>query len=321
MNWNITNIPSQQGRTVLVTGANSGIGREAAQALAANGAHVIMACRSREKADKAMIHIRKRWPKAELEFLELDLARQQSVHEAARQVRERHGKLDLLINNAGVMWVEKSLTEDGFETQFGTNHLGHFTLAALLIDTMMNVPGSRVVTVSSLAHRAGRIQFDDPNLAREYGRHRAYAQSKVANLLFALELQRRLFAADAQTLSVACHPGLSNTNLIGPGLVRQSPLRLGALVRPFMALIAQNARSGALPTLYAATSDAVRPGGYYGPQWLGEFMGPPGPAQVSGYARNEEVAARLWRLSESLTGVNSPLPEPQSGEQAGTAAE
>ena len=305
MNWSIRNIGDQRGRTALVTGANSGIGRETAQGLAAAGARVLLACRSQDRAEHAMRHIRRRWPKADLEFLSLDLSRQQSVREAAQQVREQYGTLDLLINNAGVMWLDESRTEDGFETQFGTNHLGHFALTGLLIEPMLEVPGSRVVTVSSLAHRAGRIDFSNPNMEGEYARHPAYARSKVANLIFAMELQRRLNAAKAQTISLGCHPGISNTRLL-----RRLPLRLDLLVKPFMALLTQNARSGALPTLYAATAEDVEAGGYYGPTWAGEFMGPPGPAHASGYARSPEIGARLWTLSENLTDVRYPLPEP-----------
>lgn len=307
MPWTPSDIPDQSGRTALITGANSGIGLYTARALAQQGAHVILACRSEEKADRAMHWLHQRVPGASLEFLELDLSRQQAVREAASRVREKHARLDLLVNNAGVMWLEKSLTEDKLETQLATNHFGHFTLTALLLDLLLPVAGSRVVTVSSLAHRAGRIHFADLNLNRDYSRHKAYAQSKVANLIFALELQRRLTRAGAATLSLACHPGIANTNLIAPGLIKQSPLRLGMLARLVMPFISQSPRSGALPTLFAATAAGVEPGGYYGPVWLGEFMGPPGPAHVSGYVRNPEIGTRLWDLSLDISGVECPV--------------
>ena len=306
MPWNPTDIPDQSGRTALITGANSGIGLYAARMLAERGAHIILACRSEPKADRAMRWLHQRVPKASLEFAELDLSRQQAVHETAARIRARHERLDLLINNAGVMWLERALTEDKLETQLATNHFGHFTLTGLLLDLLLPIPGSRVVTVSSLAHRGGRIHFDDLNLGRGYGRQKAYAQSKVANLIFSIELQRRLSAAGAQTLSLACHPGVSNTNLVGPGLIRQSPLRIGALSKLIMPLVTQSPRSGALPTAYAAVSNQVEPGGYYGPAWLGEFMGPPTTAYATRYARNPEIGQRLWQRSLEITGVDCP---------------
>lgn len=304
MPWTPNNIPDQSGRVALITGANSGIGLYAARGLADKGAHVILACRNKSKADKAIRWLHQRVPKASLEFLELDLSRQQAVHQAADELRRRHSQLDWLINNAGVMWLERSLTEDKLETQLATNHFGHFTLTARLLDLLLPLPGSRVVTVSSLAHRRGRIYFSDLNLSGSYTRHKAYAQSKVANLIFAIELQRRLENAGAKTISLACHPGISNTNLINPGLIRQSPLRVGALAKLAMPFFSQSPRSGALPTLMAATGNKVEPGGYYGPSWLSEFLGPPGPAYASRYARNPEIAERLWALSLEITGAH-----------------
>lgn len=307
MGWTADKIPSQQGRKALITGANSGIGLEAARELARRGAHIIMACRSRDKAEAAMADIRQDVQDASLEFLPLDLSRQKSIHEAAAAFKQAHSSLDLLINNAGIMWVERALTEDGFESQLGTNHFGHFTLTGLLLDRLLPVAGSRVVTVSSIAHRGARIRFKDITWEQDYGRHRVYAQSKIANLIFAIELQRRLTAAGAKTQSIACHPGISSTNLFAPGLISQSPLRLGALIKPFILLVSHSPERGALPTLYAATAPEAEPGGYYGPTRIREAVGAPGPAYATRYARSPEIGARLWALSEQLTGVSYPL--------------
>ncbi|WP_111655539.1 oxidoreductase [Isoalcanivorax indicus] len=304
MSWSIKDIPDQHGRRVLITGANSGIGLEAARALAGKGAHVILACRSQDKGEAAMADISRDYPKASLEFLPLDLSRQAAVHESAAILRQRHDRLDLLINNAGIMWVQRELTEDGFESQLATNHFGHFTLTGLLLDMIRDVPGARIVTVSSIAHRGGRMHFDDLSLAGNYQRQRAYAQSKVANLIFAIELQRRLTAAGAQAISVACHPGVSGTNLVTPGLVDQSPLKIGAVVRLLMPLFTQSPKNGALPTLYAATTEDIEPGGYYGPARLKETMGPPTRAYATRYARDEEVGERLWHMSCALTDMH-----------------
>ncbi|MCH8544895.1 MAG: SDR family NAD(P)-dependent oxidoreductase [Alcanivorax sp.] len=305
MSWTTRDMPDQSGRTALITGANSGIGLEAARALAARGAHVILACRSEDKAAKAMADIQRKLPEASLEFLPLDLSSQKGVHESAAILRSRHNKLDLLINNAGIMWVQRALTDDGFESQLATNHFGHFALTGLLLDMLQDVPGSRIVTVSSIAHRGGRICFDDLSLANGYTRQRAYAQSKVANLIFAIELQRRLAAAGAQTISVACHPGVSGTNLVNPGVIEQSPLKIGALVKLVMPLFTQSPKNGALPTLYAATAD-VTPGGYYGPARLKETMGPPTEAYATRYARDEEIGERFWHMSCALTDLHYP---------------
>jgi len=307
MGWTADRIPSQEGRKALITGANSGIGLETARELARQGAHVIMACRSRDKAEAAMADIRQSVPDASLEFLPLDLSRQKSVRDAAAAVKQAHSTLDLLINNAGVMWVERALTEDGFETQLGTNHFGHFTLTGLLLDLLLPVPDSRIVTVSSIAHRGARMRFDDLTWEKDYGRHRAYAQSKIANLIFAIELQRRLAAAGANTLSVACHPGISSTNLFAPGLISQSPLRLGALIKPFILLVSHSPERGALPTLYAATAAEAEAGGYYGPTRMREAVGAPGAAYATRYARSPEIGSRLWEVSEKLTGERYPL--------------
>lgn len=302
MPWTQDNIPDQHGRIAVITGANSGIGLEAAKALAARGAQVVLACRSRDKAEAAMSAIRAHAPDARLHYHGLDLASQKKVRASALALKQAFPRIDLLINNAGVMWLPQGLTEDGHEQQFGTNHLGHFSFTLLLRDCFAAVPGARVVTVSSLAHRGGRIHFDNPTLAGSYGRHRAYCQSKLANLMFALELERRLRAAGAEAMSVACHPGAANTGLVNPGIAADTPFGLGAIPRFFWGLFTQSAEKGALPTLYAATSPDAAGGGYYGPDGPFEAIGYPATAGVRRYARDPDKASRLWQLSERLTG-------------------
>ena len=303
MKWREHDIPDQTGRIAVITGANSGIGLEAARALAGKGATVVMACRNAAKAEAAMDDIRRDVPAARLVFHALDLSSQKQVRASAAALKEHFPRIDLLINNAGVMWLPEGLTEDGFEQQFGTNHLGHFTFTLLLRDCYAGVEGARVVTVSSLAHRGGRIHFDNPTLAGEYGRHKAYCQSKLANLMFAVELQRHLRAAGARAISVACHPGGSNTTLVEPGIASRAPLGIGSVTRLFWGLFTQSAAMGALPTLYAATAPDVEGGGYYGPDGPFEFVGHPGPASARRYALDTDKGARLWQLSEQLTGT------------------
>ena len=205
MSWTPNQMPPQDGRVAVVTGANSGIGFHATQQLARHGAHVVLACRNEKKARDAMAKIRADIPAASLSFVPLDLSSQKSVRDAATLIRRQQPKIDLLLNNAGLMWLEQGLTEDGFEQQIGTNHFGHFTLTLQLLERMVTVPGSRIVTVSSIAHRGGRIHFDNLTLKGEYGRQKAYAQSKLANLMFAIELDRRLQRAGGQTQSLARH--------------------------------------------------------------------------------------------------------------------
>jgi len=303
MPWNPSEIPDQSGRVAVITGANSGIGFKAARHLAAKGATVIMACRNLEKARAA----RARLPAdANVRIVELDLGSQASVKKAAEEILAEHPRLDLLLNNAGIMWLEEGRTEDGFERQFGINHLGHFTLTALLLPALRDVAGSRIVTVSSIAHRAGRIHFDNIHLDGQYGRQRAYAQAKLANLMFAVELDRRLQRAGAQTRSLACHPGIASTNLAGPGIAEETPLGIGRVVRWLWPLMTQSAEKGAWPTLYAATAPQAEGGHYYGPARLKEAIGPPREARPRRYAMDPEKGQRLWALSESLTGQHFP---------------
>ncbi len=306
MSWTPNQMPPQDGRVAVVTGANSGIGFHATRQLARHGAHVVLACRNEKKARDAMAEIRADIPAASLSFVPLDLSSQKSVRDAATLIRRQQPKIDLLLNNAGLMWLEEGLTEDGFEQQIGTNHFGHFTLTLQLLERMVKVPGSRIVTVSSIAHRGGRIHFDNLTLKGEYGRQKAYAQSKLANLMFAIELDRRLQQAGARTRSLACHPGISNTNLAVPGIVEQSPMKIGKIVDWVWPLFTQSAEKGAWPTLYAATSADAEGGQYYGPSGWFEAMGAPAPARARRYARDPDKGRRLWQLSEQLTGEQYP---------------
>lgn len=298
MKFDESQIGDQRGRVAVVTGANSGIGFETARALAEHGATVVMACRNLDKGEAALSRIRERAPESDVSLMALDLASLASVAAFAAAVRERFPRIDLLINNAGVMMPKRrGETEDGFELQFGTNHLGHFTLTAALIDLVRAAPGGRVVTVSSLAHRMGRIDFDDLQWTQRYKRMAAYNQSKLANLLFSQELGRRLAAAGADTVSAAAHPGYTATNL-------QNTVTTFKIANP---VAGQSAPRGALPTLYAAVAPDVKSGDYYGPGGLMELRGRPKPAKIARLAKDESLAERLWEVSEELTGVRFAL--------------
>jgi NAD(P)-dependent dehydrogenase (short-subunit alcohol dehydrogenase family) len=303
--WTAADIPRQKGNRVIVTGGNSGLGFETALALALAGASVIIACRDEKKGSQAMNQIRARSPEADVNMVSLDLASLKSVHTFAEEILRGNSKLDLLINNAGIMAIPKRrLTADGFEMQLGVNHLGHFALTGLLLPALLRADAPRVVAVSSIAHRTGRIDFLDLQSAKHYGPWAAYGQSKLANLLYAFELQRRIDAAGSRLQSLAAHPGYSATNLqaAGPGMNGAS-LTAGFLSLT-NALMAQSAALGALPTLYAGTSpDALR-GGFYGPSGFLELRGYPRPAKPASQARDEKSAAELWRVSEQLTGVS-----------------
>ncbi len=290
-------IPDQQDRIAVVTGANSGIGLEAARELARAGARVVLACRSTAEGVSAAESIRATVPGAELDVEALDLTSLDSVRAFAG--RYPHERLDLLINNAGVMASPYSKTADGFELQLGTNHLGHFALTGLLLGKLLATPRARVVTVSSTAHKFGRIDFDDLQSERSYQRWRAYGQSKLANLLFALELDRRLRASGADVLSVAAHPGYAATNLqfaVTPSRIE----RLGSQV--LNRVYAQGADRGALPTLYAATAE-IPGGSFVGPDGFQEMRGEPKVVTPTRSARDPQKAQRLWDVSEQLTGV------------------
>lgn len=304
--WTEDDIPDQTGRTVLITGANSGIGFEAARALAQHGAHVVLACRSRPKADEAVERIEATGPSGTVEVLELDLADLGSIADASQTFLDTHERLDALINNAGLMATPRQRTAQGFEMQFGVNHLGHFALTGHLLPTMIATGAGRVVSISSQGHRPGRIHFDDLNSERRYSPWPAYFQSKLANLLFTRELQRRLAAAGADVIAVAAHPGVSSTNLgHEPSGMLSSLMQKG---RPlFDRFVSQSAAMGALPTLRAAVDPDVAGGDYFGPDGFGEQRGHPVKVGMSARARDDEAARRLWTESEALTAVSYPV--------------
>jgi len=297
--WTAADLPDLSGRRVVVTGANSGIGYEAALGLARHGARVTLACRDAGRGEAALARLRAAAPGADAEVRPLDLADLASVRAFAAGW---DGPLDLLVNNAGVMALPQRRTADGFELQLGTNHLGHFALTGLLLEALLAAPRPRVVTVASVAHRMGRIDFGDLQSERRYRKWPAYGQSKLANLLFMLELQRRADAAGARLTSVAAHPGWAATNLqaTGPTMAGSSlEARLAALGNR---IFAQDEARGALPTLFAATQDL--PGGsYVGPGGLAEMRGDPKLVDMTSRAKDPATAARLWDLSEELTGV------------------
>jgi len=297
-NWTAENIPDLAGKIAIVTGANSGIGYETARALASKGAIAILACRNKDKGEAAVRKTIRDDPGAKAEFIQLDLCDLASVRRFANEFATSYDRLDILINNAGIMAVPFGKTADGFELQFGTNHLGHFALTGLLLDLMIRTPQARVITVSSGGHRLGVIDFDNLNGEKDYDRGRAYAQSKLANLLFTYELQRRFDGAGVDTIAAAAHPGWTATNL-------QAHWRMVRVLNKFFA---QKPRMGALPTLYAATASDVQGGDYYGPHGWQELRGYPTKVQSSDRSHDAAVAARLWAVSEELTGVGYSWP-------------
>lgn len=291
--WTSAAIPDQSGRVAVVTGANTGLGFETARLLAEHGATVVLACRSAERAGAAAARI-----KGDVSTVSLDLASLKSVRAAAEELSGRHPRIDLLVNNAGVMETPYSTTVDGFERQLGTNHLGHFALTGLLLPTLIPVTGSRIVTVSSVAHRRGRMDFADLGYTSGYTPSSAYGRSKLANLLFAFELQRRLTAAGAPTVSLAAHPGLARSELTRYGGILTRSVYV--LLNPFLF---QSAERGALPTLRAATDPAAHGGEFYGPSGRSEFKGAPILVDAVPAAHDAETQQRLWAESERLTGV------------------
>ena len=299
--WTAAEMPDQTGRLVIVTGASSGIGAEAADAFAAKGAAVVLAVRSQGRGEAVRRRIVARYPAADVQISLLDLADLASVRAFAARALAAGTPVDVLLNNAGLgLQPRRALTVDGFERQFGTNHLGHFALTGLLLPLLARAAAPRVVAIASLAHRRGRIDFGDLQGARRYSGIKAYSQSKLANLMFAFELDRRARAAGWSLTSVAAHPGITRTNFVASSA---QPAPLEGLFNLFMRIAGQDARQGALPGLYAASMPDVRGGQYWGASGLLEFVGPPSLAAVSHGARDLAVASRLWSVSEELTGV------------------
>lgn len=292
-NWNAENIPDQAGKIAIVTGANSGIGYEMARALACKEATAILACRNKDKGEAAVRQIAQEYPEAKAELMQLDLSDLASVRRFADEFASCYDRLDILINNAGIMRTPFGKTADDFELQFATNHLGHFALTGLLLDIIIRTPQARVITVSSGGHRFGEIDFDNLNGEKDYNAGGAYAQSKLANLLFTYELQRRFEDAEVDTIAVAAHPGWTVTNL-------QVHWRMLRVLNPF---IGQKPEMGALPALYAAIALDVQGGDYYGPHGWQELRGYPTKVQSSDSSYDTAVAAKLWTVSEELTGV------------------
>lgn len=308
--WTLADIPSQAGKRILITGANSGIGYYAALTLARKGAHVVLACRDRRKGEAALARLHTEAPGTGTELAILDLASLASVREFAARQLDGGRPLDVLINNAGVMAPPKRQeTADGFELQFGTNVLGHFALTGLLLPLLQqaedHAAAPRIVTIASIAHKRGQLNFDDLQYKQNYAPMKTYQQSKLANLMLALEMDRRLRAAGSPILSIAAHPGVANTNLFQTGqhsaIENAARKVMGHLIGAFLNTEAE----GALPTLYAATSSAVTGGGYYGPQGFQEMYGEEmGPAKITPQASDPSAAAKLWGICEELSGVS-----------------
>jgi NAD(P)-dependent dehydrogenase (short-subunit alcohol dehydrogenase family) len=300
--WSMADIPDLSGKTFVVTGANGGLGSETTKGIASKGANVVMACRTEAKAKDAIARLSKDVDPELLEFAPLDLADLDSVETFAKWVEEHHPKIDGLINNAGVMALPFRKTKQGFEMQMGTNHFGHFALTGRLLPRLREADHARIVTVSSNVHQIGKIHFDDLDWEDGYSKWPAYGQSKLANLLFTYELQRRLDAAKLDIISVAAHPGYSNTDLQTSG-PKMTGSKLGARIMGFASKVAgQDPASGALPTLYAATAPGVEGGAYFGPSKL-ELWGPPKRVESNARSHDEAVAKRLWEVSEQRTGV------------------
>ena len=308
--WKAADIPFLAGKRILITGANSGIGYHAALKLARKGAYVMLACRDRQRGEVALARLDADAPSAHTELVILDLASLASVHSFAEKELARQRPLDILINNAGVMAPPKRLeTVDGFELQFGTNVLGHFALTALLMPALEQAAAEspdrpRVVTIASIAHKRGQLNFDDLQSKKNYGPMRAYQQSKLADLMIAFELDRRLRAANSRIMSVAAHPGVASTNLFQTGDYSSFEKTIRNVVGHAVSLVLNTDAEGALPTLYAATAHDAESGGYYGPQGFQEMRGAEvEPAKVARQALDTSAAARLWQVCKDLTGT------------------
>ncbi|OBI04520.1 short-chain dehydrogenase [Mycolicibacter heraklionensis] len=301
--WSEIDVPDQSGRVVIVTGSNTGLGFDTARVLAERGAHVVLAVRNGDKGEAACEKIRQSVPEAKVSTQLLDLGSLESVRTAAAELRAAHPRVDLLINNAAVAFPPKTTTPDGFELQFATNHLGHFALTGLLLENMLGVDGARVVVVASLDHKlGGAIHFDDLQWERRYSGALAYAQSKLANLMFCYELHRRLVNAGAPLIAVTAHPGYTKSDLF-----RNMWKPVKAMMKFSDLFIGQDPAKGALPQLYAATMPDVRGGQYWGPDGFLEMAGYPTLVQSSRKSYDQSVQKRLWTVSEELTGVTYPI--------------
>ncbi len=298
-NWTSDNIPSQHGKNILITGANSGLGLEATKVLSGKGAHIIMAVRNLSKGKEAAAKIKSENSNADLELMQLDLSDFNSIHTFSDEFHSKHNQLHVLINNAGLMNPPKrEVTKQNFEIQFGTNHLGHFLLTGLLLDILKNTPGSRIVVQSSIVHKQENlkpdIHFDDLNWEKSFNSMQAYSQSKLANLLFAYELDRKLKAHNIKTIVTAAHPGWTQTNL-----QNTSGFFVSTILNP---LLAQNVKMGTLPILRAATDENLKGSEFFGPTKMGELKGYPEQVKSSDKSYNKELAKKLWTVSENLTG-------------------
>lgn len=302
--WAEKNVPEQSGKTFVITGANSGIGFAAAQALAYKNGKIVMACRNQTKAEKARSQILDSVPNADIDIVPLDLADLTSVAECAKLINENYKQLDCLINNAGLGWIDRTETADGFEMHIGANHLGHFALTSQLLGLLKSTPNSRVVSIASLAHYWGRIKFDDLQLTHGYSRAVGYGQSKLANLMFGLELQRFFERKHLDIKSIVVHPGMSGTNIANSALEAEDRKLLAKITAVFTPFVTQTPEMGCLPTLYAATNANVKGGEYIGPKYAFEMFGPPAKARIAKHARRSASAAQLWSLSEALTHVS-----------------
>jgi len=302
--WDVSYIPSQAGRVAIVTGANSGLGYETAKALSMAGATVLMACRNQEKGKKAKEQIERELDWSNISLLRLDLADLESVREFAQQVSDQEEKIDILVNNAGLMAIPYQLTMDGFEMQFGVNHLGHFALTGLLYPMLKSAEAARIVNVSSIAHRIGKINFDDLQSRNAYNKWKAYGQSKLANLLFTHELNNRFQAKGENIMALAAHPGYAATELPFKGPEMEKKLWKNSIMNAGNILAGQPASRGALPSLYAATAQEAERGGFYGPGGLLGIHGYPSEARAKNGLVNDRDSALLWKRSEELTGVH-----------------
>ena len=297
--WTAKDMPDQSGRVVIITGANSGVGYESAVAFAQKGARVVMASRSMDKLEKARQDLLKRVPKAQVDLMQLDLGSLKSVHNFAQDFNATYDRLDILMNNAGIMLPPYGKTTDGFELQFGTNHLGHFALTGLVLPKLLETPHSRIANTSSGAYLYGSMHWDDLQFEKEYRPNQAYAQSKLANILFTRELQRKLEAAHADVISVASQPGYARTNLQNN---QPQTFREQIMYAVLRATMSQSADLGALYQLYSATAPDVKGGDFYEPRWA--LKGRVVKRNLTARGRNDEDAARLWEISERLTGIH-----------------